>query len=59
MSMCFFIAKDKYLLQKISNTSPIIILPNTANGIIPAASTIPTAIDQNKNASSHPLPELL
>ena len=27
-------------------------LPNTASGIIPAAKTIPTAIDQNRNAIS-------
>ena len=31
---------------------PIIRLPNTARGIIPAASTIPTAMDQNKKAIS-------
>ena len=30
----------------------MITLPNTASGINPAASTIPTAIAQNKNAMS-------
>ena len=33
-------------------TAPITILPITASGIIPAASTIPAAIAQNKNAIS-------
>ena len=36
----------------MSKKMPIKTLPNTASGIIPAASTIPTAIDQNKNAMS-------
>ena len=32
--------------------TPITTLPTTAKGIMPAASTIPTAIDQKRNAIS-------
>ena len=31
---------------------PIMTLPNTASGIIPAARTMPAAIDQKRNAMS-------
>ena len=37
---------------KISRMMPIITLPNTASGIIPAASTMPAAMDQKRNAMS-------
>ncbi len=39
-------------MAKTSRIRPITTLPKTASGMKPAASTMPTAMDQNKNAIS-------
>ena len=39
-------------MAKTSKINPMITLPNIASGIIPAASTMPAAIAQNRKAMS-------
>ena len=41
-----------FRLTKSSRMTPMIALPMTASGMKPAASTMPAAIDQNRNARS-------
>ena len=41
-----------FLFTITSSMTPMITLPITASGIIPAASTMPAAMDQNRNAIS-------
>ena len=41
-----------FLLTNTSRITPMTTLPKTARGIIPAASTMPAAMDQNRKARS-------